>query len=68
MEIISEFGLNVINKLLQKGFDEMKCNEMDIVAYNINLDFILRLLNKHTFINKISLFTNTEKMFLSKKK
>jgi len=67
MEIISEFGLNVINKLLQKGFDEMKCNEMDIVAYNINLDFILRLLNKYTFINKISLFTNTEKMFLSKK-
>lgn len=62
-----EFGLNIINKMLDKGLAEMKCDEIDIISYNINLDFILRLLKNYPTIKKISLFTNSEKIFLSKK-
>jgi len=53
--------------MLSKGFDQYNCNELECMAYNINLDFVLRLFDKYPMLEKVSIWSNSERMTFSTK-
>lgn len=62
-----ELGLNVLQRMISKGFDSYACDELECMAYNVNLDLALRLFEKYPFLNKISFWSNTERITYTSK-
>jgi len=58
-------GLNTIKRLITYGFEEKNCNELDCIAYNINLNTIVRLFSKYPKIKTVSVWSNTENILYS---
>ena len=59
-------GRNIIKNALSLGFDDMKCTEIDCIAFNINLDYVLKLFSKYPNLNLVRLFGNTEQFTFSR--
>ena len=59
LDVEYDLGLNVLQRMLSKGFEEYKCDEFECIAYNINLDFVLRLFEKYSVLDKISIWSNS---------
>lgn len=60
-----DYGFNVINNMLSRGLDESRCDEICCISYNVNLDFVFRILEKYPEL-KISIYSNSEKITLRK--
>lgn len=67
MDLEYDLGLNVLERMLSKGFDKYSCNELECMAYNINLDFVLRLFEKYPMLEKVSIWSNSERITFSSK-
>lgn len=67
MALEYDLGLNVLQRMLSKGFDKYGCNELDCMAYNISLDFVLRLFDKYSILEKVSIWSNSERISFSPK-
>ena len=59
-------GLNVLNKLMHYGLDEHKCDEIECISYNVNLDYLVNLVDKYSQLNKIKIYGNSEKCYCDK--
>jgi len=55
-----DFGLNVLKNLLEEGLEKRNCDRLDIMAYNINLDFLLRIYQKYDCLEQINIYSNSE--------
>ena len=64
-ELEHDLGLNVLQRMLTKGFDDAKSDELECMAFNISLDLVIELFKKHGFLNKITIWSNSEKMTYS---
>jgi len=62
-----ELGLNVLQRMLVKGFELQACDELECMAYNISLDLVLRLFEKYSALKKVSIWSNTEKVTFTAK-
>ncbi len=49
------------------GFETLSCDELECMSYNVNLDLALRLFEKYPFLNKISFWSNTERITYASK-
>lgn len=67
MSLGHELGLNVLQRMLVKGFESLGCDELECMAYNVSLDLVLRLFEKYPALRKVSIWSNTEKVTLSAK-
>ena len=67
LDLEYDLGLNVLQRMLSKGFDKYSCNELECMAYNINLDFVLRLFEKYSNLEKVSIWSNSERITFSSK-
>ncbi|MCW3994529.1 MAG: DEAD/DEAH box helicase family protein [Candidatus Bathyarchaeota archaeon] len=67
MELEHDLGLNVLQRLFTKAFNELKCDELECMTYNVNLDLVLRLFEKYPFFSRIIIWSNTEKISFSPK-
>jgi len=65
MQLEHDLGLNVLQRLFNKAFNELHCDEFEFMAYNVNVDLILRLFEKYPFLKKITVWSNTEKISFS---
>ncbi|MHA1228059.1 MAG: DEAD/DEAH box helicase family protein [Candidatus Hodarchaeales archaeon] len=54
-----KFGLNVLNDFLSYIFNDLRCEILDCMVYNANLDFALRTLNKYKTLRKIRIYANS---------
>ena len=64
---VYELGLNVLQRMISKGFDSHACDELECMAFNVNLDLAVRLFEKYTFLKRIEFWSNTEKITYSSK-
>jgi len=62
-----ELGLNVLQRMISKGFDSYACDELECMSYNVNLDLALRLFDKYSFLKKIAFWSNTERITYTSK-
>lgn len=62
-----DLGLNVLQRMLSKGLEENGCNELECMAYNINLDFVGRLFEKYPGLKRVSIWSNSERITFSSK-
>ena len=53
--------------MFSKAFEDLQCNEMECIAYNVNLDLVLRLFDKFPSLSKVNIWSNTEKITFSPK-
>ncbi len=60
-----KFGLNVLNQMIEMGLKELQCDQIDCMAYNINLDFVLKTIQKYPTLLKINIYSNTENLSFS---
>jgi len=60
-----EFGLNVVEKMLSKAFEDQKCDRIDCIAYNVNLDYVLRCFKKYSSLSKVNIYSNSERVTVS---
>ncbi|MGA3110461.1 MAG: DEAD/DEAH box helicase family protein [Candidatus Bathyarchaeia archaeon] len=51
--------------MLTKGFAGEKCDELECMAYNVNLDLVLRLFKEYSSLKKVSIWSNAEKITYS---
>jgi superfamily II DNA or RNA helicase len=51
--------------MFAKAFDVLQCDEMECMAFNVNLDLVVRLFNKFPSLLKVILWSNTEKITYS---
>ena len=65
MKIEKDFGLNVLQRMLGKGFEEYGCDELEFMSYNVNLDLVIKLLNKYKNLKKITIWSNSDKILFS---
>jgi superfamily II DNA or RNA helicase len=65
IEFEHELGLNVLQRMLAKGFDTLKCDELECMAFNISLDLVLRLFEKNDNLKKITIWSNSGKIMYS---
>jgi superfamily II DNA or RNA helicase len=59
-----DYGQNLVNKMMQKGA-VLNADELICVSFNVNLDYIFRLLKKYPKY-KIIIYANSEKITLNK--
>jgi hypothetical protein len=62
LKLEKDFGLNVLQRMLDKGFKVHACDELEFTSYNVNLDLVIKLINKYKNINKIAIWSNSEKI------
>lgn len=62
-----DIGLNVLQRMLSRGFEKCGCNQLECMAYNVNLDFAARLFERYPQLRNISIWSNSEKITLSAK-
>lgn len=67
LDVEYDLGLNVLQRMLSKGFDEHNCNQIECMAYNVNLDFILSLFERYPVLQGIAIWSNSEKITFSPK-
>lgn len=67
MDLEYDLGLNLLHRMFSKGFDEYECNQLECMAYNINLDYVLRLFEKYSVLEKVSIWSNSERITFSQK-
>ena len=65
MLVEMEFGLNVLERMLSKAFEELKCDRIDCMAYNVNLDYVLRSFEKYPSLSKVNIYSNSERVTVS---
>jgi superfamily II DNA or RNA helicase len=58
-------GLNCIKRILELGIQKYKCDEFDCVSYNINVDYLLDIIDLNQI--KCNIYSNTENMYISSK-
>jgi len=68
MSVEMEFGLNVVEKMLSKAFEDLKCDRIDCMAYNVNLDYVLRSFKKYRALSKVNIYSNSERVTVSEEK
>lgn len=59
------FGLNSLNKMISKGLQDLKCDRIDCMSYNINMDFVLQILQKYPHVSKVNLYANSQNVYFS---
>lgn len=62
MELNSEFGLNLLDNLLRKAFEEYECDRLDIVAFNVDLDYLSGVFESYDSLSEVNIYSNTEKI------
>ena len=67
LEFDYDLGLNVLNRLLSKGFIDLSCDTLECMAYNINLDLVIKLFDMYPKILTVSIWSNSERMSFSPK-
>jgi len=46
LDLEHDLGLNAFRRMLSRGFDKYGCNDLECMAYNVNLGFVLRLFER----------------------
>lgn len=67
LDVEYDLGLNVLKRMLSRGFDEFSCDEIECMAYNVNLNFVLKLFEKYSTLERVSIWSNSRKITLSGK-
>jgi len=62
-----DLGLNVLQRMITKGFESCASDELECMAYNVSLDLIVRLYEKYPQLKRISIWSNTERITYSPK-
>jgi len=62
-----DFGLNVLENLIECGLHEKRCDRLDLMAYNVNLNYLLKIFDKYGNLKKINIYSNSEKITYTKK-
>ena len=66
MEVEFSYGLNVLDDMIKRGLQDLSCDRIDCMAYNISLDYVLKLISKYGNVSKVRLYGNSQKFSISK--
>lgn len=62
-----DFGINVLDDIIDWVMNENKIDSIDCMAFNVNLDYVLHLFEKYPQLEKFHIFSNTENITYSDK-
>lgn len=62
-----DFGINILNDIIDWAIIEKKIDSIDCMAFNVNLDYVLHLFIKYPQLEKFHIFSNTENITYSDK-
>jgi len=65
MELAHDLGFNVIKRMVLRALESDECDELECMAYNVSLDFILKLFRKYSSLKKVSIWSNTNRITFS---
>jgi superfamily II DNA or RNA helicase len=61
------FGINILDDLIEWVINYKKIDSIDCMAFNVNLDYVLYLFKKYPRLEKFHIYSNTENITYSEK-